>query len=213
MKSGEAVYERDSVIFDKKEYSEELLIGLLNAAKENDYKLHVLDFGGSLGSTYYQNKDLLKHLKEFSWNIVEQEDFVKEGKNTFENDKLQFYYSIDECIKEKNINVLLLSNTLQYIEKPYELLNTILNYNFEYLIFETTAFIEGEVDIITKQIVPEGIYKASYPAWFFNEAKIINFITNEYIQINNFNSYHTSPIELNEKKAYWKGFIFKKKNK
>ncbi len=212
VKNGEAVYERDSVIFEKKEYSEELLKGLLKIASENNYKLNVLDFGGSLGSTYYQNKDFLEHLKGFSWNIVEQENFVKEGKRTFKDDTLNFYYNIDNCIKDKKINVLLLSNTLQYVENPYELLQNILKYNFEYIIFETTAFTEDKFEKLTIQIVPQEIYKASYPAWFLNEAKFLNFMKKEYTLIKSFDSFHTKPIILQDKKAYWEGFIFKIKN-
>ena len=56
VKNGEAVYERDSVLFDEIQYSWGLLAGLEKAALEHDGKLCVLDFGGSLGSTYYQNK-------------------------------------------------------------------------------------------------------------------------------------------------------------
>ncbi len=212
VKNGQAVYERDSVIFDKKEYSENLLTGLLQAASENDYKLNVLDFGGSLGSTYYQNKEFLKHLKQFSWNIVEQQNFVKEGKTYFEDDSLKFYYNIDDVIKDKTCNIILISNTLQYIEKPYLLIKKILKYNFKYIIFDTTAFLENNNDIITVQKVPPEIYNANYPAWFFNESKFLSFLKEEYNLINDFESFHTKPIMLNNKKAYWKGFIFKKKN-
>ena len=45
MKNGEAVYERDSVLFDEIQYSWGLLAGLQKAALENDGKLCVLDFG------------------------------------------------------------------------------------------------------------------------------------------------------------------------
>src|SRR5687767_3100200 len=50
VKTGEAVYERDSVLFDKIQYAWPLLACLENIAIENDNTLHVIDFGGSLGS-------------------------------------------------------------------------------------------------------------------------------------------------------------------
>src|SRR6266702_290349 len=52
VKSGEAVYERDSVLFDEVQYSWPLLAGLLWIASCNGNRLHLLDFGGSLGSSY-----------------------------------------------------------------------------------------------------------------------------------------------------------------
>jgi putative methyltransferase (TIGR04325 family) len=51
VKNGEAVYERDSVIFDQIEYSWPVLTGLMWAAAQNSGCLKVLDFGGSLGSS------------------------------------------------------------------------------------------------------------------------------------------------------------------
>ena len=59
VKQGQAVFERDSVLFDEIEYSWPLLAGLMWAAASNGGKLNVLDFGGALGSSYYQNRKFL----------------------------------------------------------------------------------------------------------------------------------------------------------
>ena len=55
VKNGEAVYERDSVIFDQIEYSWPVLTGLMCAAAQNSGCLKVLDFGCSLGSSNLEN--------------------------------------------------------------------------------------------------------------------------------------------------------------
>src|SRR5215211_4348062 len=54
VKNGEAVYERDSVLFDKIQYAWPLLACLENVALKDKGRLHLVDFGGSLGSSYYQ---------------------------------------------------------------------------------------------------------------------------------------------------------------
>ena len=54
VKNGDAAYERDSVTFATIDYEFPLLACLLRAATEHDNRLSVLDFGGSLGSTYFQ---------------------------------------------------------------------------------------------------------------------------------------------------------------
>ena len=64
--------------------------------------LSVLDFGGSLGSTYYQNKKFLDSLDDVSWNIVEQKHFVDAGKEDFEDERLRFSYDIESCVVKKN---------------------------------------------------------------------------------------------------------------
>ncbi len=53
--AGEAVYERDSVVFDHLEYAWPLLACLLQIAAERR-SLRVIDFGGSLGSSWRQNR-------------------------------------------------------------------------------------------------------------------------------------------------------------
>lgn len=206
VKNGEAVYERDSVIFDEAEYSWPLLTALfLSAVKHN--KINVLDFGGSLGSTYFQNLKFLKLVDNISWNVVEQKHFIDEGKNNFEGNGLNFYHDIDSCIKENNPNLLLLSSVLQYIEKPYELLDKFLSYSFEYIVIDRTAFNFDNYDRITLQKVPDNIYKASYPCWIFDKDKMIKTISaNGYILVEEFNA-----LDRTNDIAYFKGLIFKKK--
>ncbi len=212
VKSGEAVYERDSVLFDQIQYSWGLLCGLQHAAIQNGNQLCVLDFGGSLGSSYYQNRDFLKELKHVEWCIVEQKNFVECGKQNFENDQLKFYDSIEECMAKHKPNVLLLSGVLQYLEFPYRLLKHLISLQFPFVIIDRTALVEKETDILTVQVVPESIYKASYPAWFFNEDKFSSGFGN-YKKLGSFESFCDGSIILNSTyKAYWKGFIFSRIN-
>ena len=168
VKNREAVYERDSVIFDRVQYSWALLSGLMFCSAKNGGALKVLDFGGSLGSTYYQNKKFLDKFENVSWSIVEQKHFVDAGRVDFEDDRLKFFYNVDECVKSENPNVLLLSSVMQYIERPFELLDEILKSNFEYILIDRTPFSKNTAKI-TLQIVPTSIYEASYPCWFFRE--------------------------------------------
>lgn len=71
-----ASYERDSVLFYKKEYSYHLISFLLKAYIE-DGELNVLDFGGALESSFFQNRDMLiDNIKNLNWYTVEQDNFV-----------------------------------------------------------------------------------------------------------------------------------------
>lgn len=210
VKSGEAVYERDSVLFDEIQYNWGLLAGLQKAAIENNSGLCVLDFGGSLGSTYYQNKDFLNLGTKLTWCIVEQEHFVQCGKERFETAELKFYYNIQECLKTNKPNVILLSSVLQYLKNPYEWLDQFLDLGADYIIIDRTPFIDQELDLLTIQNVPESIYKASYPAWFFSTAKFDDAIR-KYRKIANFDSGYTMPRIINNKvAARWTGLLLSK---
>jgi putative methyltransferase (TIGR04325 family) len=210
VKNGEAIYERDSVIFDKIQYSWGLLAGLQKAAIENHGALNVLDFGGSLGSTYYQNKSFLNNLRNIKWNIVEQKHFVECGKEFFESTNLNFYENINDCLKINKPNVLLLSGVLQYLERPDEWIKTFNNLDIKYIIIDRTAFIQGEKDIITIQNVPESIYLASYPAWFFNQEKLVKRFTN-FTVVSEIDNSFTDNALIHNKKAKWTGMILKRK--
>lgn len=213
VKNGNAVYERDSVLFNKTQYSWPVLSSLMWIASQNDGQLSLIDFGGSLGSSFFQNKKFLSGLKKVTWNIVEQSHFVKCGKEHFESDKLKFYHNIDEYLKTENSDTILFSSVLQYLEFPYDFLEKILEYNFKYLIIDLTGFTKSGNDILTIQKVPPQIYNASYPCWFFSKTKLFSLILKKYDLVEEFDSYLGQIIKIDNKPiAGYKGAIFKLKN-
>ncbi|WP_170227987.1 TIGR04325 family methyltransferase [Vicingus serpentipes] len=212
VKNGEAVYERDSVIFDEIQYSQPLLDIFKEIVEKNDNSLNIVDFGGSLGSSYFQNRSFLSSLNNLNWNVVEQPHFVECGKKHIEDNHLKFYYTIEEALKENINHVLFLSSVIPYFEDPFELIKKMLTYKFEYIIIDRTAFIESDKDRITVQIVPEFIYKASYPAWFFNEQKFVSAFLSDYELVKEFDSKFDPREKLDDGVwSYRKGFVFKRK--
>lgn len=210
VKRGEAIYERDSVLFDTIQYSWPLLAGLLWAASKNENRLILIDFGGSLGSSYFQNRKFLGHLNPFRWNIVEQATFVNVGRALFEDEYLRFYYDIDECIKKEEPNMVILSSVLPYLEEPYALLEKIADLGPPYLIIDRTPFLPGRTDRLTIQKVPPSIYDASYPAWFLAEKKFLSLLSDNYELITGFPALG-GIIDLDGVKAEEKGFVFVRK--
>ena len=134
VKNGEAAYERDSVTFATIDYEFPLLACLLRAAAEHDNRLSVLDFGGSLGSTYFQCRSFLAPLKELRWSIVEQPAHVLCGQRDFANEQLRFYESVESCLRVERPQVLLLSGVLQCLPKPYVVLEDLIGQAFDYIL-------------------------------------------------------------------------------
>lgn len=209
VKSGEAVYERDSVLFSSIEYSWPLLASLMWIAAQNGGNLNLIDFGGSLGSSYYQNKLFLEKLTSVRWNIVEQPAFIACGKENFANESLYFYESIAECIEETKPNTIVLSSVLQYLRLPYDMLTNIIEFGFEFMVFDLMPFNTIKKDRITVQKVDPTIYDASYPCWFLNKEKFLNIITDSYELHAAFNSSHQISLDL--EKINYEGFIFRLK--
>jgi len=208
VKSGKAVFERDSVLFYEPEYNEDFVNTMTSIADQNKNQLNVLDFGGAMGSVYYQYKSRFADYK-INWNVVEQEHFVEFGKKELENDELKFYFTIEECLKDKKIDVIILSSVISYMEKPYELLEKILKFNFGHVLIDRTIFKEEKNDLLTKQTVPANIYNASYPCWILDKNKLVTFMLNGYSLVNEFDPYHIGNVKIDDKTAFFRALVFK----
>jgi putative methyltransferase (TIGR04325 family) len=166
--SGSGKYERDSVLFDEPQVSWPMLAGLLAAAAESGGGLSVLDFGGSLGTSYFQCRPLLPRGRALTWSIVEQENFVDHGQRHFQTDELHFHHSIAQAIAASPPAVALLSSVLQYVPEPAAVIDALVAAAVPYLVVDRTPFVEDGGDRITVQHVPRSIYAASYPCWLFS---------------------------------------------
>lgn len=210
VKDGRAIYERDSILFDTIQYSWPLLSGLLWVASQSDNKLNLVDFGGSLGSSYYQNIKFLSHLRDLRWNIIEQDNFVRYGRQYFENQHVKFYNNWDECLRQQEPNLVIFSGVLQYVRDPYAELALAISKGFKHIIFDRTPVLEKGADRLTVQTVPACIYKASYPAWFFNKKKLMQFMEkNKFDLIAEFDALG-GDIRPNNALARTQGFIYKR---
>lgn len=176
VRRGEAAFERDGVAFKKEGYRYSLLSALFYIAM-HEHKLNVLDFGGSLGSTYFQNRKLLEDIP-MDWNVVEQENFVEYGRKYVP--EVNFYSTIFECINKKSVNCLLMSSSINYVDDPYRYLNDILAVDAKYLIVDRTFFNFEDKDRISLEYVPENIYKAVYPITLLNINKFSDIVTQKY---------------------------------
>jgi putative methyltransferase (TIGR04325 family) len=215
VKNGEAVYERDSVLFDKKEYPFPLISYLLHTALQKGAPLHILDFGGSLGSTYFQVKEFLSERVCASWNIVEQPHYNECGRDFFEDDTLHFFHTIEECQASYPIDLIILSSVVQYLPEPHSFLKKLCTYDFKTILFDRTAFVNGARDRITIQNVWPNIYEASYPAWFFNEAGFLKHFEERYELMGEFRTYVEGEaiMEIDHKPVgYDKGFFLVKRS-
>lgn len=181
IKKGEAVYERDSALFDRIQYSWPVLSAIMCIAAQNDGRLNIIDFGGSLGTSYFQNKKFLKLLRNVKWNIVEQDHFVRVGKKEFEDENLKFYYDLETCVKENEVQAILFSGVLQYLENPFVILEKVKSLGIKFVIIDRTSFYKGDVDKIVVQKAPRSTFKASYPSWIFSEDKFENFFNGDII--------------------------------
>lgn len=207
VKNGDAAYERDSVLFDKIQYSWPVTAGLMCAAAQDGGHLSVLDFGGSLGSSYFQNRQFLEGLKDVRWSVVEQYHFVKAGQEYIQDNQLRFYETIDDCVLIEKPNVLLLSAVLQYLENPEPILNELLTLNSKIIVVDLAIINKGIESKIYLQKVPSSIYSASYPVWSFQQQSFLEIFKNYgYSLITDFKTLDFP--SLTKIDSFFKGYFF-----
>lgn len=210
--SGQAVSERDAYLLNEVQYPWALISYLLKIFMENGEAINVLDFGGALGSTYRDCQHFFKNLNKkiiLHWNVIEQPKLVKLGQQDFENETLHFFDTIEAALAIAPTHIIVLSSVIQYLSSPHFFLQQLVSYKVPYLIFDRTAFIDGNTDRLMIQTIRPPIYDASYPAWFLTKDKFEAHFKEHYDLITSFNSFES--WDLGDVKAQDRGYVFKKK--
>lgn len=166
--SGQAKFERDSFLFYTESY-DKILLSIFTKIKKKIKRIHLCDFGGSLGSLYFQHRSLFKS-NLINWNVVEQKHYVKYANNKIDIKNLYFYDNLN-FLSKKKINVALFSSSLQYLKNPYQILNKIIKKKIPNIIIHRSPFTQT-TEIIKIQHVPKHIYEASYPIRILDIDKI-----------------------------------------
>jgi len=180
VKRGEAAYERDSVVFDEIEHAWPVTAGLMWAAAQDRGELDVLDFGGSLGSSYFENQSFLSSLPKVHWGVVEQSHYVVAGNDQISDERLHFYDSVEDCLAVRSPNVILLSAVLQYLAEPTKIIEKICSIGATTIIVDRTITSQSPIDKIYIQTVPPSIYAATYPCRSLSEENFMRAFSSDY---------------------------------
>jgi len=173
VRDGRAAWERDTVLFATPAANAPLLAALRRAAADRGGRLNLVDFGGALGSTWWQHRPWLADLAEVRWSVVEQAAWVAAGRREFTTGPLRFYSTLAACGAAEHPEVVLLSSVLPYLEAPHALLAEVRAGGARTVIIDRTGFVRRGGDRLTVQRVPPSIYDASYPCWFFDRAALL----------------------------------------
>jgi putative methyltransferase (TIGR04325 family) len=213
VRDGLAPYERDGVVFDRAHPSYPLIACLLRVALASQGRLRVIDFGGSLGTTYFQCREFLSDVREIRWCVVEQQNFVECGKTEFENLELRFEASLECAMELQGADVILLSSVLPYVADPYALMERVCERGAPWILLDRTPFFRGGSDCITVQHVPASIYGApvKYPARFFGRDSIDALLGRKYRKCSEFPGTVDAPVEVGGRVAEYLGQLWRRK--
>ncbi|MFZ4766636.1 MAG: methyltransferase, TIGR04325 family, partial [Roseimicrobium sp.] len=190
IKEGKAVCERDGCLFDKAAHPWPVLAAIYRAAQLLGRPVRILDFGGSLGSLYFQTRHLLGRKTVSEWCVVEQSHFVEAGKQDFEDGVLTFHATGEECLRGGPIDVLLLSAVTHYLPEPHMMIDTMLSWRPCHVVVDRTPFLpmSAIADKIALQTVSAIIYPAKYPIWFFDRGRFLAHFASTYVLVEQFDA-------------------------
>lgn len=164
-------YERDGTSFPRRPRRDTLGSLLQDLLAANS---RVIDFGGSLGSTFLANRVFLQEQK-VSYTVIEQENFVRAGKElTVEfNLPLQFELHASNDLLQ-DVDVLILSGVLQYLENFKEKIGELISLKPNHVIIDRTPIVEGDCQIFVQE--NPGYYKpkVSYPVRNINRQELLD---------------------------------------
>jgi putative methyltransferase (TIGR04325 family) len=169
---GKAAFERDGVTFSERSYRYPVVSALLRAAALNAGRLHVIDYGGALGSTYWQCRPLLHGLEEVRWVVVEQQAVVAAGAAEFATPTLSFANSLAEAAKITKSPLILASSVLQYLPDPIDVLEEMARCDAKSLLIDRTPVSNATEDAVCVQHAARRVYRASYPVWVFSRQRL-----------------------------------------
>ena len=169
--AGRSAMERDGVLFDRVELRWPVAGPLLWQAAVHHGSLRVVDFGGSLGSTYRQLSSLTDRL-DVRWAIVEQPAFVDAGAG-YADGRLSFHPTIADAVAAVSPTVALLSSVLQYLPDPHAVLADLASSGIEAIVLDRMPMTDAPADRPAVEHVPPQIYAGSYATWLLSEPLLL----------------------------------------
>ena len=155
--------------------------------------LCVADIGGGNGYMGIYIQKLMPDVK-FNWIVYESPEISKHYSNATKEQNFIKYKSINDLFIKSNdsnekFNIILLSCSLQYLEKPYQFLEKLQNFKVPKIIMRI-PFVDQEKGVITIQNFSEvggysDIVDISWPAWFFSKENFMKQLKiNHSIKLN-----------------------------
>jgi putative methyltransferase (TIGR04325 family) len=165
-------FERDGAVFDQPVTPYHLAACLLRIAMANDGRLAIADFGGGLGSSFFQCRQFLSCLNELQWYVVEQPALVRRGRELFEGEELHFRDTLLDISAAAQPQVVLFSGVLQYLDDPYGVLAEAVALNPRAIIVDRNPESDNLEDAFSVQALPRYLGSRRIPCRVFGARSI-----------------------------------------
>jgi putative methyltransferase (TIGR04325 family) len=186
VRDGAAAFERDSVARETIIYSPTILAALLLAA-DRHHALNVIDFGGGLGSNYYQNLKLIRALSATatSWNVVERAPLARIGAEQFQTDQLRFHDDLAAVRLDRP--VLLFTGSLQYVADAFGLLAEAIAHTDIVALDRVLVWGQPQHAVFVQRLDARRFGPVTLPTWCFAKDALIDwFVARGFVLVEQF---------------------------
>jgi putative methyltransferase (TIGR04325 family) len=174
VKTGVAEFEQDGVVREKIIYSETILAFLLLVTSKQNNCINIIDFGGGLGTNYYQSRKRLHGMvgTKVRRQVVERPILASLGEKYFQIDELKFYSNLEEPMSgtmSSNSEPLLFSGSLQYLSDPFAVLDEAIEGGIRLIGLDRLLMsTKSKHSIFIQRPNPRTHYAAIYPVRCFS---------------------------------------------
>ncbi len=155
---------------------QQIATGMLHCISQAQFDvggpIRVLDVGGGGADYFYQFKKFARQIN-FDWTVLETPALAQAMSNEFGRNptNLRWISSIENT--NETYDVILCSSVFQYVEKPFELLATLVRKS-EFLIVNRISLVDSSEHFVAVQRIITNGKRASYPVHFFADQKFLN---------------------------------------
>lgn len=171
------IAEKENIIPEVTRYRESILPVVASMAYNEKGEIKILDFGGSLGFTYYQVIQSLPSAENFEFHIVENEAVCEAGREFFkQNEKIIFYSDLPNS--NKRFDIIHMSSSIHYVEKWQDIIARMRLYQPRYILF--TDLLAGNIPTYASI---QNYYGSKIPVWFLNVDEVIKTMESQQFKI------------------------------
>jgi len=173
---------RDGYYFNDVQLNYEIL-SILALQGSESHSVRVVDFGGGLGTTYFQNREVLERFGiRVCWNIIEQPHFVKEGKSILDSITNLHFFETLEGASIASTDLVIFSSVLEYLEDPYFFLAEIMHLDSKPrgIVIDRSPIDLFSSEKFIVQSVDDSIHAAKLPLQILSQERIVEILSADY---------------------------------
>jgi putative methyltransferase (TIGR04325 family) len=207
--AGSAHHERDGILFEDPRPEWPLLTALASLATGPRQPRTVLDFGGGFGAGFFQNRAWLDRFGPIQWAVVELPEVTRAARTVVDDPAVRFFNSIHEATDAFGPpDVVVAAGVLPYVPDPNRTLEELAALRAPWTLIERLAVLRSaQRHRLTRQAVPECIYRMESPFWFFAHDLLNREIASRFRIAGTSVSACDDPGWIGGQRFEWAGFV------